>query len=137
MKRALLLLPLALLAACGTPQERCISRVTRDLRVVDRLIDESQSNLARGYALEDRTDYRPEWVECGPPVVVVTEGGEKIVRPGRHCFEQVPYTVTVPVAIDLAHERRKLDQLTAKRRQLARQAETAIAQCRVLYPETQ
>ena len=37
MKR-LMLLPVLFLAACGTPQEQCISANTRDLQVVDRLI---------------------------------------------------------------------------------------------------
>jgi hypothetical protein len=45
MKRALL--SLLLLTACGTPQEQCINSVTRDMRVVDRLIAETEANLAR------------------------------------------------------------------------------------------
>ena len=133
---ALPLLLLATLAACGTPQDRCISRATRDLRVVDDLIAESQRSLARGYALEERVDYRPEWVECGPPVVRTRKNGDRVFYPARRCFEQVPHTVREPVAIDLGAERRKLDQLLVKRRQLARQAEAQVAQCRATYPET-
>ena len=51
MKR-LILAPLLLLTACGTPQEQCISANTRDLQVVDRLIRDSEANLARGYGYE-------------------------------------------------------------------------------------
>ena len=53
MKR-LLLCSFALLAACGTPQEQCIAYGTRDLRTVDKLIVETEGNLTRGYALEEK-----------------------------------------------------------------------------------
>ena len=45
------------------------------------------------------------------------------------CIEQRPK------AIDLNEEARKLDSLKAKRKQLARQAEAVIAQCKAQYPE--
>ncbi len=137
MRRAGPLIPLfALLAACGTPQERCIAQVTRDLRVVDELIQEGELNLARGYAIEEVTDYRPEWVDCGPPFVRYRANGERIYYPPRRCFDQVPYTVRQPKAIDLAAEARTLEQLKKKRVQLARQAIPAVEQCRAFYPET-
>jgi hypothetical protein len=63
MKR-LAFLTLATLTACGTPQEQCISRNTRDLRTVDRLIAESEGNLARGYAFETVTVYEDYWTYC-------------------------------------------------------------------------
>ena len=109
-------------------------RVTRDLRVVDDLIEESRTNLARGYAIEERTDYRPQWVNCGPPVVIERDGKRR-VRHINRCFEQVPYTSRHPVAIDLGDEQRKLDQLILKRRQLARAARPAVDQCRAQFPE--
>ena len=40
---------LALLAACGTPQEQCIGRQTREYRTVAALLAEVNGNLARGY----------------------------------------------------------------------------------------
>jgi hypothetical protein len=133
MKRPLLA-TLALLAACGTPQEQCINRATRDLRTVDKLIAESEGNLARGYAYEE--------YEVSVPVL------EPCLRPGRPtadnpnpppvmgtCREWETETYTRPKAIDLAQEARKLDQLKVKRRQLARAAEPAIAQCRAEFPE--
>ena len=41
MKRILFLLPL--LVACGTPREHCVAKATRDHRVVERLITETEA----------------------------------------------------------------------------------------------
>lgn len=135
MKRLFLLLPL--LAACGTPQEQCISRVTRDLRTVDGLIAETQTNLARGYAMEEYTTYEMEWHMCGvQPVPPKGADG----KPGKApaplmCWEREPVTRERPKAIDLGAEAVKLEQLRAKRAQLARASGPAIAQCQAQYPE--
>jgi hypothetical protein len=130
MKR-LTFLALAALAACGTPQEQCISRNTRDLRTVDRLIDEAEGNLARGYAYETITVYEDYWVTCPIPAPVA---GEPPPKP-RLCLDERPVTEQRPKAIDLNEEARKLDSLKTKRKQLARQAEAVIAQCKAQYPE--
>lgn len=127
MKRTAFLL--LALTACGTPQENCIRGATRDLRMVERLITETQTNLNRGYAFEDVTQFRRVWVDCTPRPAI----GQP-VRP-RMCWETEPYTVKKPKAIDLEEEKRKLDSLQTKRRDLLRQAEGAIAQCRALHPE--
>jgi hypothetical protein len=58
------ILGLALLTACGTPQEQCVARNTRDLRTVDKLIAEVQGNLARGYALRETRARRWLWKAC-------------------------------------------------------------------------
>ena len=63
MRRAFLVLPL-ILVACGTPQERCINQQTRDLRVVEGLIADTQRNLDRGYAVEEYTVTTVEWQPC-------------------------------------------------------------------------
>jgi hypothetical protein len=130
MKR-LVLVVFGLLAACGTPQEQCINRNTRDLRIVDRLIAETEGNLDRGYALETVTRYEDYWATCQDPVVV---DGQTVYQP-RLCLKERSYTEERPKAIDLADEARKLDGLRAKRKDLARQAEAVIAQCKVEYPE--
>lgn len=127
----MIFLPLVLLAACGTPQEQCINRSTRDLRTVDRLITETQGNLDRGYAYETITVYEDYWTSC--PVPPVAEG--EPVPPPRLCLEERPVTKQRAKAIDLNEEARKLDSLKAKRRDLARQAEAVIAQCKAQYPE--
>ena len=130
MKR-LALLALASLAACGTPQEQCINRNTRDLRTVDRLIAETQGNLDRGYAYETITVYEDYWTSC--PVPPVVEGEPP--PPPRLCLDERPVTQKRAKAIDLNEEARKLDSLKAKRRDLAREAEGVIAQCKAQYPE--
>ncbi len=124
-----------LLAACGTPQERCISDVTRELRVVDRLIADSQANLSRGYALVNQTVYVPVWEYCTPPVVVrPADGSAPVLVPGRMCLDDEPRTVRRPVAIDPAAEKRKLAGLQDQRKALVARSEPAIAQCRARYP---
>jgi len=130
MKR-LVLASFALLIACGTPQEQCINRNTRDLRTVEKLIAETQGNLDRGYALETVTRYQDYWGTCYDPVVVE---GEKLLRP-RPCLKERSYTEERAKAIDLTAEARKLEGLKAKRQELARAAQPLIAQCKAQYPE--
>ena len=129
--RRLVFLTLATLAACGTPQEQCISQNTRDLRTVDRLIKESEGNLARGYAFETVTVYEDEWVYCPQPPVAE----DQPVPPPRLCLDERPVTERRPKAIDLNEEARKLASLKEKRKSLARQAEKVIAACKAQYPE--
>jgi hypothetical protein len=128
-RRAILFLFLGL-AACGTPQERCIQRETRDLRVVDRLIAETEGNLKRGYALEEITIYHSRWVRCYEPAA--EEGAPP--RPTM-CRDEVEEIVTRPKAINLEDEAAKLASLKRKRASLAREAQPAIAACKAQYPE--
>lgn len=128
MKRALILY--CLLAACGTPQERCIASVTRDQRVVDRLISETDANLRRGYGLQDVTIYHDVWTLC--PVAQVA--GQPPAPP-QMCWDSQATTYQKPVAIDLAAEKAKLSGLLTKRKELAAAAAPMIAQCQVQYPE--
>lgn len=130
MKR-LIFLMLSTLAACGTPQEQCINRNTRDLRTVDRLITETQGNLDRGYAFETITVYEDYWTTCPQPPVAEGE----TPPPPRLCLDERPVTKQRPKAIDLNEEARKLDSLKTKRLDLARKAEAVIAQCKAEYPE--
>ncbi|TXI06295.1 MAG: hypothetical protein E6Q73_00775 [Pseudorhodobacter sp.] len=129
MKR-LALPALLLLAACGTPQEQCISANTRDLQVVDRLIRDTESNLARGYGFETVTEYEPQWIDCTPRP---TEANPEPAR--EMCFDRVPVTVRKEVALDLNAEAAKLKSLKAKRAGLAKTAESVIAQCKAKFPE--
>lgn len=130
--RRLALFPLLLLTACGTPQEQCINRNTRDLRTIQALVNETQANIARGYAIEEYTVYVPVWQICEIPVQT---DPAKPAPPPRYCFEQEPQTRTRPKAIDLRAEGAKLDSLLERRDQLARAAEPVIAQCKAQYPE--
>ena len=85
--RRLALFSLLALTACGTPQEQCINRNTRDLRTIQRLVDETQANIARGYAIEEYTVYVPVWQICDIPVQ--TDPNQP-PPPPRYCFEQEP-----------------------------------------------
>ena len=132
--RALILAPLLILAACGTPQQQCINRETRDLRVVERLIGETQGNLDRGYGYEDVTVLTTEYVDCTPRVI--TPEGQPVppVEP-RLCLDEVPETVRRPVALDLGAEQRKLASLQERRAALLGRADQVIAACKAAYPE--
>ncbi|MEF3048716.1 hypothetical protein [Pseudotabrizicola sp. L79] len=133
MTRGLILLPLLLLG-CGTPQERCIQRETRDLRTVERLIAETQANLDRGYAIEEVTVWRTRWVACPRQPTVALPEGAIPPRP-QMCLDDEPETVKRPKAINLADERETLAGLQEKRADLMRAATPAIAQCKATYPE--
>lgn len=130
MRRALFLTVMLALVACGTPQEQCIARETRDLRVVERLIKETSGNLQRGYALEEVTVYETVWVDCTPRV---KEGEPAPER--KLCLDEVSDTITRPKAIDLAAEQRTLDSLLLKQRDLSGAAERVVAACKEAYPE--
>ena len=132
MKRLVLLSVLAILVGCGTPQERCIAAATRDLRVVDRLIVETKGNLERGYALVEVERTVERWVLCRPgrPATATSPA-----LPPEMCLQEHDYTVTEPRAINLADERVKLAELQKKRAVLEKAARSAIASCKLAYPE--
>ena len=128
------------LAACGTPQERCISRETKDLRVMNRLIAESEGNLKRGYALEEVTVYTDRWDFCHmppPPPVMGADG--KLIQPPppppRMCLRQVAETETRPKSIDLKAEAAKLAEMKKKKIDLNRSAIGAVEMCKIQHPE--
>lgn len=120
------------LAACGTPQERCIASATRDLRILDRLIGEVQGNLDRGYALEEVVLSRTRWVICAPGRPATAT--EPAIAP-EMCLREYDYTETRPKAINLADEREKLAEMKAKRTSVARSTEKAVASCKATHPE--
>ena len=141
--RALPALALALtLAACATPQQRCINQVTQDLRVVTDLIAETEGNLRRGYALEETVVYRPYLDYCDDSFITTTgpDGERRIVSVPRMCWEDDEEIILRPRAIDLDAERRKLDGqqrhgLIRQQRTQNERAAPQVEQCRALYPE--
>lgn len=121
------------LAACGTPQERCIRRETSELRTVQSLLSEVEANLVRGYAIETYETAIPRWEVCGYDEITRTNGD--VVRKARMCWQDHIVTHERKVAIDPAAEKRKRDGLVAKRKVLLAAAETAIEVCKTAYPE--
>jgi hypothetical protein len=128
--KCILLSSLLILTACGTPQERCIGAVSRDMRVVDRLIAETDQNIRRGYALEEVTVYTTQWVDCTPRV----KPGTPAPKP-QMCLDDVPQTVTKAKAIDLNAEAATLKSLKAKRAAQAKAAAPEIKACKAQFPE--
>ncbi len=117
------------LLACATPQERCITKAAPDLPVLNRLIAETEGNLARGYAYADVTVETPVWVDCGDWL----SNREEHIRPGL-CLGSAQTTVRKPVAIDLTAEAAKLASMRTRRAALEAQAHPAIAQCQAQFP---
>jgi hypothetical protein len=116
------------LAACGTPQERCIARESRDLRVLDQLIAETEGTIARGFALEQESFVITQTVPCqvrGPNNTIVTD----------LCETEQVVERTRPVAVNLDDERAKLRSMQARRAELAQTVGGRIEACRVAYPE--
>lgn len=129
MKNFVLGSVLLALVACGTPQEQCIRRETRELRVVNSLISEVQGNLGRGYALTREAYQVPVFKLCS-----VSKSKSGKVRQ-NYCWERETYYRTKRVAIDPAVERRKLDGLQQRKRALVRLARPAVQQCQAQFPE--
>ncbi|WP_299838936.1 hypothetical protein [uncultured Paracoccus sp.] len=126
-------LPL-LLAACGTPQERCISKNTREYRNVSNLLREVEGNLARGYAWEERVVYDEILTQCRD-LVRDREGNARVIY--TPCWRDVSTTERYRVSIDPAAEQRKRANLAARQKDLAGQAEAYVRACQAAYPEEQ
>jgi len=128
MRPALLLLPALALAACATPREECINDVTRDAAVLSALVNQTQANLARGYALEQRQDVRTVRGTCRGR----DEDGESFFF---SCDETDTFTTTVPVAIDLNVEAAKLKSLQDRLVVAQAASNQGVAQCIAQFPE--
>ena len=118
--RLILLLPLAalILGACASPRERCLRTASAELRVLDGLIAETEGNIARGYAITRNVETRTVLELCAWPR-----------EDTLFCTRQEPVTRDRPQAIDMAAERRKLDDLRARRASEARRTAAAQATC--------
>ncbi|MBI1220688.1 MAG: hypothetical protein GC186_19325 [Rhodobacteraceae bacterium] len=146
------------LAACSTPQERCIADATHDLTVVTTLANGLQADLVRGYGLQDSQVVTSVWRPCGFDGGYGGgygghddhhhhgggSGGDGNHHHGGRpphpyapdmCMEDVVHTIQTPVAIDLVATRHQLDALRRKQAELSRAAAPQIAQCQAQYPE--
>ena len=128
MRAPVLLVPLLALVACATPREQCISQGTRDLRVINSLISETQGNLSRGYALAEQQEVRVLRRSCEG----TNADGSTFRFP---CEETETFTRNVPVAIDLNAERAKLRSLQERQVLEQRRARAATQQCIAIHPE--
>ncbi len=124
MLKHLFIPSLAFLAACATPQERCINSATNEVRTLQKLIATSEGNIARGYAIHKQEQ----------PYKVASICYDKDKKPYA-CLETEFRTVETPVTIDIAEERRKLAQLKHRLPDAKRRMNDGIKRCRVQYPE--
>lgn len=122
------LVPLLALAACATPRESCINDATRDLRQVNRFIAETQANIARGYGIEVRQETRVRMGTC-------TGETEEGVEFEFDCEKTEIIDREVPVPLDLAAERARLDSLLAQQATLERQSNAVVQACVAAHPE--
>ena len=132
MNRSLPVLILLTLTACGTPQEQCIAANTRDLQVVNRLISETEANLARGYAWKERQVMRTELDFCRR---AVRDRDGDIHYIESSCWRDVVDTERYRVPIDPAAERRTRDYLVEKLKTETARAEKVVQACKTAYPE--
>lgn len=129
----ILLASLGVLAACGTPQEQCINRETREIRNLQGLLAEVEGNLARGYAYESYEVPMTRWEVCGYDTIT-RPNGTTIQKP-RMCLEDYTVTRQRQVPIDPAAEQRKAAGLQSKIKALTPAANAAIKACKAAYPE--
>ena len=118
------------LAACGTPQQQCINSVAGNLHTIDGLILQTQGNLQRGFGYTQVVRTIPQYQDCTPRATSSDPNPR-----GEMCLVDSVQTFQMPVAIDLAAEQKKLDQLIAKRTEIARQVAPAVAACQAQYPQ--
>lgn len=115
---AALVLLLSLAACTQTSNPNCNQPETRELRTVDRLIADTTAVIQRGY--------RTEEVQGNASVnVCLGSGGANV----GVSFCADPTRRSVPVAIDLAAEQRKLAGLEARRSALLDTIRTKQALC--------
>lgn len=127
-----LILSLPLLAACGTPQERCIDRNTQEYRTVSRLLAEVEGNLARGYAWEERQIVRDRLTHCRS---YERDDKGNLIPVLVPCWRDYVDTQRYRVPIDPAVETRKRDGLAARKAALTDQATASVQACKAAYPE--
>lgn len=132
MKRVLgcgALSAVVMLTGCATPKQQCISQATQELRSTENALETAQANVARGYAVHTQR----------VPYTVSTICYR--THPGTHAA--IPYscpttqfrTQTTPVAIDVAEERRKIEEFQRLLPQLRDVADVGVGQCNAQFPE--
>lgn len=119
----------AVLSGCATPKQECISDATQLLRSVESALATARGNVSRGYALH--TQQVPYTV-------------------GHICYHNhprthalIPYscpvtqylTQTIPVAINVSEERRKVAEYQLMLPQLRQQANARVQACNAQFPE--
>ncbi|MDD7972552.1 hypothetical protein [Roseinatronobacter alkalisoli] len=111
----------ALLAACGTPQDRCTRVAQADLRALDAQIADVETALAKGYRILPAQEGRTRLSLCAWPREPVLFCTESIQRPRSETRE----------VIDRQAEQARLQRLRQSRAELVVRTTDRIAACRV------
>ncbi len=125
MRKILSLTAIALaLAACATPQERCISGARSEQANISAQIGIIEGNIARGYAIHRQN----------VPYTFIGTCYDN-TRTRYSCEKNATRIVETPVAIDIAEERRKLAPLKGRLMAVQARMDANVAQCRAQFPE--
>lgn len=112
------------LAGCASPYERCMAPALNEIRTVDRLIAEVQTDIARGYRLVSETQWRPQFTFCAG-----TDARLDV------CFVDQPVVTRRPEAIDRRVEAGRLASLQERRQELEITARRQQGACAAAHPQ--
>jgi len=115
---------LLLLAACATPQERCINDAAAPYRAALKERAEIAKSLARGVDIVTEYETRRVFTRCE-----TKEGG------WVPCWDRETYPVTRRIPVDLAALKARDAQLARDLPRLERAAERGAAACLQAFPE--
>jgi hypothetical protein len=128
MRFTLALLPVLALTACATPRESCIYTAQNQLRPLENKIQVAQGNVDRGYAISVSKTTQVVRATC-------TNTLEDGTIERFNCDRTEESTSSLPVAIDVAEERRKVADLRRQLAPLQAAINTSIQQCIAIHPE--
>ncbi len=118
------LLPLAvMLSACADKRGDCIDDALKDVRVLEKLIEETETNIRRGYATQAEPSVKTGVSFCLSPS-----------NPLGICTTTETEINERPVAIDALAEQRKLRQLKQRETELRQKAQLEVMACEARYP---
>ena len=120
MKRFLYILPL--LAACANPQETCRQQAVEEVRILEQLIEETEGNIERGYALESEVVNAVDLQVCLGNIQNLL-----------FCNRTGTTAVETPVAIDIRSERQKLKTLQERLQEAQQRAAYELQQCEAKF----
>lgn len=119
---------IASLTSCSTTAERCNARISAEQSSVSRLLQEVETNIARGYAYETTSSDTPGFRICAGGF---SHGSDRLGLGYSSCYGG-ERTIRQRVAIDPDSELRKR---AALRTRLATLSATGGAQC-VVRPQS-
>ncbi|MGY6705502.1 hypothetical protein [Roseinatronobacter sp.] len=111
----------AMIAACGTPQDRCVRAAQADLRAIDDQIANVETALEQGFRVLPAQEGVTRLRLCAWPREPVLFCTESIQRPRSESRE----------AIDRQAEQTRLAQLRQTRAELVVQTADRVAACRL------